>query len=92
MCPPLPAPMVAHRRSGLVQPRRYAVVVPPGPPVAVPQQPPPVEPETAAEPPVEGQVEEEDVLEETAEFLQDAPEHDRLWFEQKPPRDFDFGE
>ena len=36
--------------------------------------------------------EEEDVLEETPEFLQDAPEHDRLWFEQKPPRDFDFGE
>ena len=34
----------------------------------------------------------EDVLEETPEFLQDAPEHDRLWFEQKPPRDFDFDE
>jgi hypothetical protein len=34
----------------------------------------------------------EDVLEETPEFLHDAPEHDRLWFEQKPPRDFDFGE
>jgi hypothetical protein len=32
----------------------------------------------------------EDVLEETPEFLQDAPEHDRLWFEQRPPRDFDF--
>ena len=33
---------------------------------------------------------EEDVLEETPDFLQDTPEHDRLWFEQKPPRDFDF--
>jgi diadenosine tetraphosphatase ApaH/serine/threonine PP2A family protein phosphatase len=32
----------------------------------------------------------DDVLEETPEFLQDTPEHDRLWFEQKPPRDFDF--
>lgn len=32
----------------------------------------------------------DDVLEETPEFLQDAPEHDRLWFEQRPPRDFDF--
>jgi hypothetical protein len=32
----------------------------------------------------------EDVLEETPEFLQDTPDHDRLWFEQKPPRDFDF--
>ena len=33
---------------------------------------------------------EEDVLEETPDFLQETPEHDRLWFEQKPPRDFDF--
>ena len=33
---------------------------------------------------------EEDVLEETPEFLQETPEHDRLWFEQRPPRDFDF--
>jgi hypothetical protein len=33
---------------------------------------------------------EEDVLEETPEFLQETPEHDKLWFEQKPPRDFDF--
>lgn len=32
----------------------------------------------------------EDVLEDTPDFLQDTPEHDRLWFEQKPPRDFDF--
>ncbi len=32
----------------------------------------------------------DDMLEETPEFLQDAPEHDRLWFEQRPPRDFDF--
>ena len=36
--------------------------------------------------------ESEDVLEETPDFLQDTPEHDRLWFEQKPPRDFDFDE
>ncbi len=32
----------------------------------------------------------DDVLEETPEFLQETPEHDRLWFEQKPPRDFDW--
>jgi hypothetical protein len=31
-----------------------------------------------------------DMLEETPEFLQDTPDHDRLWFEQRPPRDFDF--
>lgn len=34
--------------------------------------------------------EEHDELEETPEFLQETPEHDRLWFEQKPPKDFDF--
>ena len=49
-------------------------------------------PETESEPEPEehAQQSDEDVLEETPEFLQDAPEHDRLWFEQKPPRDFDF--
>jgi hypothetical protein len=41
---------------------------------------------TFKEPEPEG----EDVLEETPEFLQDTPDHDRLWFEQRPPRDFDF--
>ena len=38
------------------------------------------------------EVEGEDVLEETPEFLQDTPDHDRLWFEQRPPKDFDFDE
>ena len=32
----------------------------------------------------------EDVLEETPDFLRETPEQDRLWFEQSPPRDFDF--
>ena len=32
----------------------------------------------------------DDVLEETPDFLQETPEHDRLWFEQRPPRDFDW--
>ena len=32
----------------------------------------------------------EDVLEETPDFLSDTPEQERLWFEQRPPRDFDF--
>jgi hypothetical protein len=41
----------------------------------------------APEPPA---AEGEDVLEETPEFLQETPEHDRLWFEQKPPRNFDW--
>ncbi len=37
-----------------------------------------------------GPAADEDVLEETPDFLQETPEHDRLWFEQRPPRDFDF--
>ena len=51
-----------------------------------------------AEHDVEGELHEpepeddDDMLEETPEFLQDAPDHDRLWFEQRPPRDFDFDE
>jgi hypothetical protein len=32
----------------------------------------------------------EDMLEETPDFLRDTPEQERLWFEQRPPRDFDF--
>jgi hypothetical protein len=40
------------------------------------------------DPPAEGG--EEDVLQDTPEFLQETPEHDRLWFEQRPPRDFDW--
>jgi len=56
------------------------------------EEPDEVPAEEALEPPrrprAEG--EEEDVLEETPDFLQETPEHDRLWFEQKPPRDFDW--
>ena len=47
---------------------------------------------TEAAEPSEEPEDDEDVLEETPEFLQETPEHDRLWFEQKPPRDFDFDE
>ncbi|HVO53000.1 MAG TPA: hypothetical protein VMT37_01160 [Solirubrobacterales bacterium] len=32
----------------------------------------------------------DDVLEDTPDFLEDAPEDDDLWFEQRPPKDFDF--
>jgi hypothetical protein len=42
--------------------------------------------EEASEEPVE------DVLEETPDFLRETPEQERLWFEQRPPRDFDFNE
>jgi hypothetical protein len=58
-------------------------------PVAPPV--PPDEPEALADPDASSaDAGEEDVLEETPEFLQETPEHDRLWFEQKPPRDFEF--
>jgi hypothetical protein len=52
--------------------------------------PPDVEPEHEVVHPDEEPPVDEDVLEETPDFLQETPEHDRLWFEQKPPRDFDF--
>jgi hypothetical protein len=60
--------------------------------------PPPVErPASGQEEPHEDPFDEweeepaptEDVLQETPEFLEETPEHDRLWFEQKPPKDFD---
>jgi hypothetical protein len=34
--------------------------------------------------------EEHDALEETPDFLEQSPDDDQLWFEQKPPKDFDF--
>jgi hypothetical protein len=69
-----------------------------GPPAPAPAEAPdePDEPEPQAPPhaedvvPADDEPEGDDVLEETPEFLQETPEHDRLWFEQKPPRDFDF--
>ena len=55
------------------------------------EQPPEQDEAPATEPAAEPAVtQEESVLEETPDFLQETPEHDRLWFEQKPPRDFDF--
>jgi hypothetical protein len=54
----------------------------------------PVVEEAAPEPVAEAEPEaahhEEDVLEETPDFLEETPEDDQLWFEQKPPKDFDF--
>jgi hypothetical protein len=46
------------------------------------------EPVAEAEP--EAARHDEDVLEETPDFLEESPEDDQLWFEQKPPKDFDF--
>lgn len=71
---------------------------------AIFDQPPAAEPEPEVAPAPEPETEdeelapeepgpaarEEDVLEETPDFLEEAPEDDELWFEQKPPKDFDF--
>jgi hypothetical protein len=63
-------------------------------PPPVHHEPGPDEPPAPARPPEAAAPapgdEDEDVLEETPDFLSETPEHDRLWFEQKPPRDFDF--
>jgi len=65
-------------------------------PVAPPAPPPPASPVTSrpAPPTEEYQLPpsaaEPDVLEQTPDFLQETPEHDRLWFEQAPPQEFDF--
>ncbi len=48
----------------------------------------PEQPVAEAEP--EAAHDDEDVLEETPDFLEETPEDDQLWFEQKPPKDFDF--
>ena len=75
---------IAERQVGRLErlPERNEEV-PEGEPVILDQ--PTVEYAAPPEPGSEG----DDVLEETPDFLQETPEHDRLWFEQKPPRDFD---
>lgn len=45
--------------------------------------------EPGAEPAPSSRDREDDVLEDTPDFLEDS-EDDELWFEQKPPKDFDF--
>ena len=65
-----------------------------------PEPAPALEPEPEPEPVLEAEPQPEvaepsaapaiDELEQTPDFLEETPEHDRLWFERKPPRDFDF--
>jgi hypothetical protein len=57
---------------------------------AEPAPEPAPEPEPVSEPAPVAEEGEVDELEETPDFLQETPEHERLWFEQKPPKDFDF--
>ena len=57
------------------------------PPAAPPAHPQPAHPADQDPQTAPG---DDDVLEQTPEFLQETPEHDRLWFEQAPPQEFDF--
>lgn len=81
------------------EPADVAPAPEPEPPLPHPADPPPARHDDKPHTRVDQETEEyelepeeegDDVLESTPEFLQDAPEHDRLWFEQRPPRDFDF--
>jgi hypothetical protein len=69
---------------------------PPPPPVRAAEPPPPTPPLPSPGPATEeyrlppAGSEPDDVLEQTPDFLQETPEHDRLWFEQAPPQEFDF--
>jgi hypothetical protein len=82
------------------EPAASAPAPAPEPPLPHPADPPPAADRDQPRTRVDQETEEyelepeeevgDDVLESTPEFLQDAPEHDRLWFEQRPPRDFDF--
>jgi hypothetical protein len=40
--------------------------------------------------PQEADPNEHDPLDDVPGFLEESPEQDRLWFEQRPPKDFDF--
>ena len=77
---PEPAPEPAFELAPVEQPTRQFTAAE----VQAAEDRPSAAPPSAAEPA------EHDELEETPDFLQETPEHDRLWFEQKPPKDFDF--
>ncbi len=79
--PPAPPPAGHEPPDAAYEPPRPAYQPPPPPP------PPPATADDGFPPPTD---EPEDPLEETPEFLEETPDHDRLWFEQRPPRDFDF--
>ena len=81
---PLDAPPAAEPEDAAIEAPFDAERDPPG------EEEDPWLVEETADPELDRQSSEEDVLEETPDFLQETPEHDRLWFEQKPPRDFDW--
>jgi hypothetical protein len=96
--PPVDAPSGDTPESGFAPVEEPAERDEPDPGATVEYDPFADEEQPEAEPPADAAAEDEaedeggegDVLEDTPDFLQETPEHDRLWFEQKPPRDFDF--
>jgi hypothetical protein len=71
------------------EPAAPAAPEPPAPP-AEPPAPAPSAADALPADDADADPDAEDELEDTPDFLQETPEHDRLWFEQKPPKDFDF--
>jgi hypothetical protein len=70
-----------------------ALEIEPPPTGAPPEAQDPAEPVPwTADDQINGDRSGDDVLEETPDFLEDLPEQDRLWFEQRSPKDFDFGD
>jgi hypothetical protein len=93
---PVAPPMREEREERVVEPDDRLEEREPAGQATVDDRPVPTEadvddrePPGAPEPGAEDSAD-HDVLEETPEFLEETPEHDRLWFEQKPPRDFEF--
>ena len=64
----------------------------PAPQPAPEPAPKPVDEWFEDEQPKDDTSEDQDPLEEIPEFLEDTPEQERLWFEQKAPKEFDFGD
>ncbi len=81
-----PVPHPAHTQNAAEDSLEWEVPGEPG------SGPPTEGPEPEADADGEDGEHVEDVLEETPDFLRDTPEQERLWFEQRPPRDFDFNE
>jgi hypothetical protein len=94
--PAAPEPAVEPTEIHEPEPEPFAPEPEPEPEVEPASEPDPVTSdqspvtEDEREPAEPHEPSDDDVLEDTPEFLQETPEHDRLWFEQKPPRDFDF--
>jgi len=64
----------------------------PEPPVAEEDEDEPEDEADEEHPAARHEPDHQDALEDTPDFLADEPEDENLWFEQKPPKDIDFGD